>query len=361
MKKLLYSIIFLTTFIAAEAQDPHFSQFYIAPLYLNPAMTGAFNGNYRLSGLFRGQWGSVLRDESVPMFRTYTASVDFRTNKGFMKGDAFGFGASFLGDKAGESRFGYNIFGLSLAYHKSLNQKNTNFITLGFSSNVYQQTIDFSRLQFGSQWDTQNGLYDASRPTNEFLVDDNVLYWDINAGLLWYASFGKRLSAYAGFSTYHINRPNVSMLGDNQSDAAKLNMKYVGHGGIRFPLKGRFDLQPKFIVMAQGKSIEAILAADFRILFEERYPEGNNFRIGAMFRMVGGDKNAAWKDRALNGEAVILNAGVDWNGVGLGVAYDITVSELIKGNQSRGAFEVGLTYIGKWKKKGPSTMYCPRF
>ena len=77
------------------------------------------------------------------MFRTYTFSADFRTNKGFAKGDAFGLGAMFVGDKAGESKFGYNSGGISLAYHKSLNQKNTNYLTLGFSSQIFQQTIDF--------------------------------------------------------------------------------------------------------------------------------------------------------------------------------------------------------------------------
>ena len=31
--------------LKASAQDPHFSQFYMSPLNLNPAMAGAFDGN----------------------------------------------------------------------------------------------------------------------------------------------------------------------------------------------------------------------------------------------------------------------------------------------------------------------------
>jgi len=356
MKKVLLFGALAAFVFRASAQDPHFSQFYMTPMYLNPALTGAFDGNYRLTGLFRGQWGEILRNESVPMFRTYTASVDFRTNKGFMKGDAFGFGASFMGDQAGESKFGYNSGGIAVAYHKALDNRGTNYLVAGFSSSIYQQTIDYSRLQFGSQWDGSG--YNAMLPTNEFLVDNRFLYWDVNAGLLWYMKLGKRTNVYLGASAYHLNRPAISFLGDK---SVRLNMKYSASGGIRFPVKNRFDLQPKFIVMAQGKSIETILAADFRILFEERYPEGNNFRIGAMFRMVGGDPNAAWRGKRLNPESVVLNAGVVFNGVELGVAYDINVSELISGTRSRGGFEVGLAYIGKWKKRGPSTIYCPRF
>ena len=115
MKKFLQIILLSLVVFTAAARDPHLSQFYAAPLYLNPALTGAFSGNYRLNGLFRGQWGSVLQNESVPMYRTYTFSADFRTNRAFTKEDAFGFGASFVGDHAGEAKFGYNRFGLSMA------------------------------------------------------------------------------------------------------------------------------------------------------------------------------------------------------------------------------------------------------
>lgn len=224
MKKILQLTVLVVMMLKASAQDPHLSQFYMSPLYLNPAMAGAFDGNYRITGLFRGQWGAILQNEQVPMYRTYTFSADFRTNKGFMKGDAFGFGASFVGDQAGESKFGYNIGGIAVAYHKSLNQKNTNYITLGFSSQIFQQTIDFSHLQFGSQWD--GNAYNSLLPTNEFLVDNKLLYWDVNAGLLWYMKLSKRTSIYLGGAVYHINRPAISFLGDKN---VKLNMKIVGH------------------------------------------------------------------------------------------------------------------------------------
>ncbi|MES2620765.1 MAG: PorP/SprF family type IX secretion system membrane protein [Bacteroidota bacterium] len=356
MKKVLQLLVLAFVVLETSAQDPHLTQFYLSPLYLNPAMTGAFDGNYRISGLFRSQWGSILQSEQTPMYRTTTGSVDFRTNKGFMKGDAFGFGASVVNDQAGESKFGYTVGGIAVAYHKSLNQKNTNYITLGFSSQIFNQTIDFSRLQFGSQWD--GSAYNSLLPTNEFLVDNNFLYWDVNAGALWYMKLSKRTNIYLGGAVFHINRPNISFLGDKN---VRLNMKIVGHGGIRFPLKGRFDMQPKFIVLSQGKSIEMMLGTDFRILFEERQPEGDNFKVGAMFRMVGGDAKAPWRDKRMVAESVALTAGVVWHGIELGVAYDINVSELISGSKSRGGFEVGLAYIGKWKKRGPQAIYCPRF
>jgi type IX secretion system PorP/SprF family membrane protein len=356
MRKFIQLIVCVFVATSAFAQDPHWSQFYLMPQILNPAMIGAFNGNYRASGMFRGQWGEVLKNENVPMFRTYSAAVDFRTNKAFGKNDAFGFGAFFTGDKAGDLKFGTNSGGIGISYHKSLDRKGAHFLTLGVQSEVFNRTIDYSQIKTGSQWD---GLaYNPNLAPNEFLVDDNFLFWDVSMGLMYYGRFNKRTTAYAGFSAFHLNSPSVSFL---NVDSVRLNRKFVGHAGVRFPLGGRFDLQPKFIFMSQGQSIELIAAADIRILFEERYPEGNNFRFGAMFRTVGGDTRAVWNDKVLNPEAVVLTTGIDYEGVSLGIAYDINVSQLIAGSRSRGAFEVGLSYAGSWKKRKKQTIFCPRF
>lgn len=360
IKKFLHSVIFTFSFVAVMAQDPHWSQFYIMPQSLNPALIGAFNGNYRISGIFRGQWNEVLRNESVPLFRTYSFAADFRTNRGFGKNDAFGFGGFYTGDKAGELKFGTNSGGLGISYHKSLDRRGNHFLTLGVQSEVFNRTIDYSQIKTGSQWD--GAAYNPNLPAGEYLVDDNFLFWDISTGLMWYGRFNKRLNAYAGFSAFHLNSPAVSFL---NVDTVRLNRKFVANGGIRFPLKGRFDLQPKFIYMNQGQSHEFIAAADVRILFEERFPEGNNFRFGAMFRAVGGDTKSVWANKkggkVLNAEAVVLTAGVDWNGISVGFAYDINVSELIAGSRSQGAFEIGLSYAGSWKKRKQQTIFCPRF
>ena len=365
MKKLIYTLVACFTLsVPAMAQsqggatDPHFSQFYAAPMMLNPAMTGAFSCNYRFNAIFRGQWGSILKDEAISMYRTTGASIDFRTNKAFGRGDAFGFGAYFLNDIAGASRFQTNRFGLSIAYHKSLDRRNEHFLTLGFTSAIWQRSIDYSGLQFGDQ--NNNGLFDPLKPNNEYLVNNNFLFWDISTGLMYTGRFGRRwrASGYIGVAADHLNRPNESFLGDK---SVRLPMKFTVHGGYRFPIKGRFDGQPKFVYMNQGVSHELNLGADLRVVFDEREREGNNFKIGAMFRMVGGDKNAPWHDARLNAEAAILTAGVEWNRINFSAAYDINVSQLVKGSHSQGAFELAASYVGCFKKRRPATMFCPKF
>ncbi|MFN8310369.1 MAG: PorP/SprF family type IX secretion system membrane protein [Chitinophagales bacterium] len=364
MKKALYT--FLVSMIVANgavaqsvggATDPHFSQFYAAPLLLNPALTGAMSCNYRLTAIFRGQWGSVLRDEATPMFQTPSASIDFRTNRAFGQKDAFGIGFAFMNDKAGQSRYQTNLFNLSIAYHKSLDRRAEHFLTLGFGVQVLQRSIDYRGLQWGLQND--DGTYNGALPTGEYLVNNSFLIPDVvNFGLLYTGKFGRRSSGYVGFSAFHMTRPKESFLGDV---SVRIPMKFTAHAGFRFPIKGRFDMQPKVIYMNQGVSHELNPGFDIRVLFAEREPEGNNFRLGLMYRIVGGDTKAAWKDGVLNSEALIINAGVEFNNLNIGVAYDVNTSQLISGSRAQGAFEIAASYVGCFKKRRPQTIYCPKF
>ncbi|HNM24595.1 MAG TPA: type IX secretion system membrane protein PorP/SprF, partial [Saprospiraceae bacterium] len=68
MKKTTLRILSLSCAIvlavAVQAQDIHFSQFYMSPLNLNPAMTGVMNCNHRIVANYRNQWSSILKQNA---------------------------------------------------------------------------------------------------------------------------------------------------------------------------------------------------------------------------------------------------------------------------------------------------------
>ena len=64
--------------VGANAQDIHFSQFYNAPLKLNPGNAGAFRGDLRVISNYRNQWSSINS-----AFKTYGFSVDVPVSKSF--------------------------------------------------------------------------------------------------------------------------------------------------------------------------------------------------------------------------------------------------------------------------------------
>ena len=99
--------------VGLQAQDIHFSQFYMSPLNLNPALTGVMNCNSRIAVNYRSQWASILGSSA---FQTYSVSYDQRVAVG--RNDFFGIGGTFWGDRAGTADFATTTGKVSLSYSK---------------------------------------------------------------------------------------------------------------------------------------------------------------------------------------------------------------------------------------------------
>jgi hypothetical protein len=99
MKRLLLTVTICGTLVSkALAQDPNFSQFFASPLTLNPAMTGKFDGVYRVAGNYRNQWPTIYK-----AFTTYTASFDMGILKNRIpEYDQLGVGILGFSDQAGD-------------------------------------------------------------------------------------------------------------------------------------------------------------------------------------------------------------------------------------------------------------------
>ncbi|MBL7775242.1 MAG: PorP/SprF family type IX secretion system membrane protein, partial [Saprospiraceae bacterium] len=143
MKKTTLHVftLFLAILITAtnlRAQDIHFSQFYMSPLNLNPAMTGVMNCNHRIVANYRNQWASVLKQNA---YNTYSASYDQKIAVG--RYDYFGLGGTFWGDKAGESEFATLQARLSGSYAKKMGgyRRKAHYLVFGADLGVSQRSI----------------------------------------------------------------------------------------------------------------------------------------------------------------------------------------------------------------------------
>lgn len=359
-KLLSLTLVVLLLSQDMRAQDPRFSQYAASPLTLNPAMTGVFNGNYRVSAIYRSQWRSILNGESVPLFRTFSASYDMRFGGIGQLGDAFGLGVVFLTDKAGEAEYGTNQVTLSLAYHKSVSRKQNQFISLGFQAGFANRGLNYNNLRFGDQFDGEG--FNPNLQTGEVIGDDNFWYYDINVGLFYYwvnpnSSNKGRTNAYAGFSINHLNRPNQSFY---EGQDANLYMKYTANIGAQFPLgrDSRVDLLPQAMILMQGPAFETNMGAYVKIFFQQNKPNENAFYIGPFYRIVGRDN--VTDDGGITSEALIIAARIDYSTFTMGLSYDMNFSELTDATNTRGGFEISLQHVGSFKKKN-KTHFCPRF
>jgi type IX secretion system PorP/SprF family membrane protein len=344
-KFLTVSLVVLGA-ISLQAQDIHFSQFYLSPLNLNPAMTGVMNCNVRLVANYRNQWASVLKSYA---YNTYSVSYDQRIPVG--RYDYFGIGGSFWGDQAGRSDFGQLQGKLSVSYSKRMGgyRNEAHYLVFGIDGGVLQRSIDYTGLQWGTQH-SGNGTFDPDANSLENFSNDRVLVPDLAAGLLWFSVFDENNNLYVGGAYHHLNRADISFQ-DQIED--QIYSRFTIHAGGEFGISDKVGLVPGVITMLQGPSLEVNAGTSLRVtLLKSRY-EYQAVQFGAWTRLSNRLEDG------IHSDALILSTRFDYNDFSIGFSYDLNISELRPASNSNGGFEFALVY----KICGPEkrNVYCPNF
>lgn len=334
MKKVLIICLFCCSL--AKAQDPEFSQYYAAPLYLNPAFAGT-SVDHRFIANYRNQWPSVSQ-----AFQTYSFSYDYN-----LATHNSGLGFLLMADKAGSANLKSTQLNFQYAYKVKLSERMV--LSSGVNFGVGSRTIDFNKLIFYQQLDfSQNSDHLPPPPSNVKL--EGQTYFDFGAGMLVYSR-----KVWFGFSMSHLNRPNRSLM-DAESE---IPVKTSVHGGIRLPLyHGVFkrdrtaSIAPSFVYKQQGNFDQLDLGSYF---FYEPVV------VGLWYRGIPLQQNA--KDN-ISHDAIVVVLGFQLQNVELSYSYDVTVSEL--GPISGGAHELGLKFkielaTQATKRKRERFIPCPTF
>jgi len=347
LKHLLFICLSIITF-SLSAQDIHFSQFYMSPLNLNPALTGVMNCNVRLVANFRNQWASVLKADA---YNTYSVSYDQRIPVG--RSDYFGVGGSFWGDRAGESNFATLQGRLSFSYSKKMGgyRGTAHYLVLGADAGVSQRSIDFLNLRWGRQH--VDGVYDPGLQTGEENTQfdrDNYIFADLGAGLLWFTVLDGDNNFYIGGAFHHLNRANQSFI---NNEFEPLYSRFTVHAGGEFQVAEKFGLVPGVVVLKQGPSFEVNTGTSLKFLLGKSRTNNQSFQIGAWMRL------ANHFEKSITADAFILSTRFDYDQFALGFSYDVNVSSLKPASNGNGAFEFALVY----KICGPEkrNVYCPNF
>ncbi len=345
---------FLFLFIAAvglfsplQAQDIHFSQFYAAPLNLNPALTGVMNANQRISVNYRNQWASVLRGDA---FNTYNASYDNRIAVG--RYDFIGIGGSLWGDKAGSLNFSTTQLHGSFSYSKRMSgyRSSASYLVMGFDAGVSQRGLDLANARWGSQ--NSGGVWDPTLPSGEgqFAGRNNFFYPEAAAGLMWFTTINEHNNYYIGGAYSHINRANQSF---TSTTYVPLASKFTVHAGGEFELAERMSMLPGAVVFLQGPSKEINFGTSFRFKLGSSRIQEEGIQFGLWSRLSNKINSGLLID------AVIASTRFDYNDFSIGFSYDINVSPLSAASNGNGGFEFSLIY----KIFGPESrdVYCPNF
>ena len=335
-----------------RAQDARFAQFYASPLQVNPALTGLFAGQMRLTVNYRELYTSILGNQA---YRTISAGAEMRYP--VSRSDYAAFGLTALRDQVGESQFTRTQGALSGAYLKQLSggrsRTSGQYLVAGAQLGFGQRGFDWQKLWFSEQFfvddATRQAFVDYGASSGETFPSMRTgLYLDFNAGLLWYTVNDENNSFYVGGSIFHLNQPNISFTEDFNE---RLYRKFVGHLGGELPF-GRtgFSLLPAAAVMSQGPAFSTTAGANLRF-------SSNEWREVALRAGAWAHVSNRLEQKGL--DAIILSSVLELNQWQLGFSYDLTTSSLTRSNNARGAFEVSLIYMSA--ERARSSVLCPNF
>ncbi len=338
MKKLVL-LLLIASFLDTRAQDPNFSQFFVSPLSLNPALTGKFNGTLRVAGNYRNQWPAFTK-----AFITSTLSVDMpiMTSR-LAETDTWGVGVMAMTDKTADGILTANFLSITTAYHKGLDEDGLHQIGVGFQGTYGGRRLDGTRLDFEDELDLQGTWTNTSdEPLNNKQI--NINYFDFSAGLLYNGSTDGYNNFYAGVSVYHINRPRESFSGD--AGQYVLNPRFTANIGGSFPVGTDKYLHLSGMLSTQAKALNIVVggALAFNVTGDEANP--TNVFVGAFTRFSN-----------LN-DAIIPHVGLEWGSFRLGASYDVNISSLKVGSQRQGGIELALIYT-LFPPDGKPRIPCP--
>ncbi|MFN0013613.1 MAG: PorP/SprF family type IX secretion system membrane protein [Saprospiraceae bacterium] len=342
-KNLLFASLLVVLFPELRAQDQHFTQFYASPQMLNPALTGAFEGRYRVSAIYRDQWRRML-DEPI---RTFAVAGDLRFDPPgkATTNDAIGLGLAFFNDKVNVVDFSTTQIAISLAYHKSLDVDGRQYLTLGLQGGLTQRNVNYASLNFQDEFDGSTGYV---LPTGEGLPANNFSYPDLNVGLNYSARFGRTGALFAGAAIHHIVQPDVSFYRQGIA-GEKLYRKISAHLSANIPLgNSRASLLPRVLFSQQGQHAQINVGTNFRTSLG---------RYGSSALHIGGWVRPVRNKDGFGLDAVVALVGFEVSNVVFGISYDINPRVLGYG-QRQSAFEISVAYLGEYENE---EILCPKF
>ena len=328
MRKLLLLLMIGLLFYSKQLKaqvDPHFTQYYAYPLWLNPALTGVIDGNYRITANYRRQLPGLYSPMNT---QGVTADVALPHN--------FGIGITLLNQSSSDAGYYYTSGSLSLSYQVHLSKYR--ILCGGFQIGLLNRRVDAGKLQFGNQFNPVIG-YDPSLPSSEIFAHQSATSPDGSVGLMYFDGDPlKSFNPFIGASLYHPTQPNSQFL--SAANDNKIPMRFTIHGGIRFQLGQRAELIPHAVFVQQGNASETAGGMVCNLKIED----GKDLIIGGTYRF---------------GDAIAPNIGLHFNGLTIGVSYDINISQLKTASASNGGYELSISFTNQ--KKIPETRFiCPR-
>lgn len=330
MKKYLIIFFAMVAVGGLYGQDPHYSQFFMTPLAINPAFAGTGYAPWRIASNYREQWSVG----NTP-FHTFSLSADavFAASSSRKKRPVLGAGVLLTGDESLYGAFKSSYAQAGVACQVPIARGHT--IGAGIQGMLGSRRLKYDQLTFGNQF-SPNG-FDVRLPSGEPSLQNVPVYFSLHTGLLYrYDEEDTHLEL--SVAAYHLNQPIQSFLGDASQRLPRA-----------FSLYGGYDFAP---AQHWFYSINAL----FRTEAGQHYVAGG----GAL----GLDISQRQRREILYGgvwyrgrDAMYPYLALLVRNVQVGITYDLTLSKQNLGPVSPQSLEFSIVWRNLDKKLG--RIVCP--
>ena len=138
-------LLLCSTCLHLGAQDFHNSYWQFAPTIVNPALTGAYYGNLRVSVIGRDQGRPVAGSGNE--FQDLSITADYNIDFGLTDGDWVALGVTISRSQSpGVADFRRSFAGLIGAYHLAFGRKKDKVFTLGAKYGAYSTNFSNNNI-----------------------------------------------------------------------------------------------------------------------------------------------------------------------------------------------------------------------
>ena len=337
--------------VSTFAQDFHYTQYFHSPLGVNPALAGAFNGSYRINGVYRSQYWSVA-DKA---FNGFSLNVDAPVIRGIRKQDWVGIGLRLESATAGSAGQKLNFYGLGAAYHLSLDKKQTQILSIGaqYGTGGYSYNgIEIDDDAFGSFLATKKTSLQADDfkstggPSGGTGTDIGGSLSDLSIGLLYNQKNPKAgTDLKIGVGVEGVLNPDRSANIEGNTGQDKKGIGINAFSSYEFEITKRASLTSGAYYYTNKKAS----AININSIMNYKMKPGNALTLHAGMGLR-------------NVRAGLIFLGATIKDIRVGLAYDIDLSSATAASGGQGGAELAVSYIGKiYKKPKPKPIiYCPR-
>lgn len=327
MRGLITSVLLMLSFMV-RAQDLIYSQFYNAPGFLNPALTGQFEGDIRFNAIYRSQWTKIQG-----ALNTYSFSADYQL-------PLLGSGIGIILNKSTEGTAYLSKLNLAGLYSYSVELNDYSTLSFGLQGGLTNRRIDVDKLLFADQLDDKGIIAGAGSSASSF-VNNKKNFFDSGAGINLVVD-----KFMIGASAQHLNQPNESFTGQ----LAKLPLRYGIHTSYMISLD------------RYGEELPAIIPS----LVAFRQDNLNAISAGFQFKTSSVNLGVWYRGDGKQQDAIVFSLMLDLfrnydtpNKLRIGLSHDATTSKVNYTNTA-GTTEGAIVYEAEIPGRAQARYYRTR-